>query len=182
MLTLWHQPISTDQNSGVRWRSSARCPERQVRVLFSARTVTAYQAYRPEIADRALATGTFVPPFRLGRMTWIKPSFLWMMYRSGWAAKPGQELVLAERINRHVSSGDLAAARAEMPAERVYPLPRSIRTRIGASPALPAAQALLATRMISSNVFTFPITCGPAGAHQPVRACIRSGLRAPLYR
>ncbi len=31
-------------------------------------------------------------------MTWIKPSFLWMMYRCGWAAKPGQERVLAVRI------------------------------------------------------------------------------------
>jgi hypothetical protein len=47
--------------------------ERQVRTLFTARTVTVYQAYAPEIADRALAAGTFVPPFKLGRMTWIKP-------------------------------------------------------------------------------------------------------------
>lgn len=27
-------------------------------------------------------------------MTWIKPSFTWMMYRSGWATKPGQEYIL----------------------------------------------------------------------------------------
>jgi hypothetical protein len=33
-------------------------------------------------------------------MTWIKPSFLWMMYRSGWATKPGQERVLAVEIGR----------------------------------------------------------------------------------
>ncbi len=33
-------------------------------------------------------------------MTWIKPSFLWMMYRCGWATKPGQERVLAVRITR----------------------------------------------------------------------------------
>ncbi len=33
-------------------------------------------------------------------MTWIKPSFLWMMYRSGWAGKPGQEHVLAVSITR----------------------------------------------------------------------------------
>ena len=31
-------------------------------------------------------------------MTWIKPSFLWMMYRCGWATKPGQERVLAIEI------------------------------------------------------------------------------------
>jgi hypothetical protein len=73
-------------------------PERQIRALFTASTVIVYQAYPPVIADRALAAGTFVPPFRLGRMTWIKPSFLWMMYRSGWATKPGQECVLAIQI------------------------------------------------------------------------------------
>ncbi|MGW3660770.1 DUF4291 domain-containing protein [Streptomyces sp. NPDC005151] len=33
-------------------------------------------------------------------MTWIKPSFLWMMYRCGWAAKEGQETVLAVEITR----------------------------------------------------------------------------------
>lgn len=75
-------------------------PARQIRALFSARTITVYQAYSPEIADRALTAGTFVPPFRQGRMTWIKPSFLWMMYRSGWATKPGQERILAIQITR----------------------------------------------------------------------------------
>jgi hypothetical protein len=33
-------------------------------------------------------------------MSWIKPNFLWMMYRCGWASKPGQEVVLAVRIQR----------------------------------------------------------------------------------
>ncbi|MFC7584007.1 DUF4291 domain-containing protein [Nonomuraea antimicrobica] len=33
-------------------------------------------------------------------MTWIKPSFLWMMYRCGWATKPGQTRVLAVAITR----------------------------------------------------------------------------------
>ncbi len=59
-----------------------------------------YQAYSPEIAVPALAAGRFVRPFRRERMTWIKPSFLWMMYRSGWASKPGQECVLAVEILR----------------------------------------------------------------------------------
>ncbi|MFD8034484.1 DUF4291 domain-containing protein [Streptomyces sp. NPDC059717] len=34
------------------------------------------------------------------RLTWIKPSFLWMMYRCGWGAKTGQETVLAVEISR----------------------------------------------------------------------------------
>ncbi|MGW3738476.1 DUF4291 domain-containing protein [Streptomyces sp. NPDC005148] len=33
-------------------------------------------------------------------LTWIKPSFLWMMYRSGWATKGGQETILAIEISR----------------------------------------------------------------------------------
>lgn len=33
-------------------------------------------------------------------MTWIKPSFLWMMYRCGWGTKEGQETVLAVEISR----------------------------------------------------------------------------------
>jgi hypothetical protein len=59
-----------------------------------------YQAYSPTIAELALADGRFLPPFKLDRMTWIKPSFLWMMYRCGWATKPNQERVLAITITR----------------------------------------------------------------------------------
>ena len=59
-----------------------------------------YQAFRPEIAEAAVAAGRFVAPFTRDRMTWIKPSFLWMMYRSGWATKPGQERVVAVEITR----------------------------------------------------------------------------------
>ena len=75
-------------------------PYRQVRARYTADTVTVYQAYSPEIAGPALAAGRFVPPFKPDRMTWIKPSFLWMMYRCGWASKPGQERVLAVDITR----------------------------------------------------------------------------------
>ena len=75
-------------------------PMRQLRALFDDESLTVYQAYSPQIADRALAAGRFVSPFKIHRMTWVKPSFLWMMYRSGWATKPMQERVLAVRIAR----------------------------------------------------------------------------------
>jgi hypothetical protein len=65
-----------------------------VRAVFDARTITVYQAYSSAIAEPAIAAGRFVPPFKLDRMTWIKPSFLWKMYLSGWATKPGQERVV----------------------------------------------------------------------------------------
>jgi hypothetical protein len=75
-------------------------PQRQIRAAFTDKTITVYQAYPAQIAEPAVRAGHFVPPFKLERMTWIKPSFLWMMYRCGWGAKPGQERVLAIDISR----------------------------------------------------------------------------------
>ncbi|MFG1722334.1 DUF4291 domain-containing protein [Micromonospora chalcea] len=75
-------------------------PRHQIRAAFTADAVTVYQAYPPGIADAALRAGRFVPPFKRERMTWIKPSFRWMLYRCGWALKPGQERVLAVDISR----------------------------------------------------------------------------------
>lgn len=73
---------------------------RQVRASFTETTIRVYQAYCPEVATKAVGAQTFVPPFKMERMTWIKPSFLWMMYRSGWGTKPGQERILAIDISR----------------------------------------------------------------------------------
>ncbi|MEV6366975.1 DUF4291 domain-containing protein [Micromonospora musae] len=75
-------------------------PARQIRACYTADTITVYQAYSPQIAVPAVAAGRFVAPFKRDRMTWIKPSFLWMMYRCGWATKPGQERVLSIDISR----------------------------------------------------------------------------------
>ena len=73
---------------------------RLVRAHYTDETITVYQAYATEIAEPAVRAGTFVPPFSRSRMTWIKPSFGWMMYRCGWARKPGQERVLRIEISR----------------------------------------------------------------------------------
>jgi Domain of unknown function (DUF4291) len=43
-------------------------------------------------------------------MSWIKPNFLWMMYRSGWGQKEGQEVILAVKIKRSAFDEILAAA------------------------------------------------------------------------
>ena len=75
-------------------------PLREIRAVYDDRTIRVYQAYSPAIAEPAVAAQRFVPPFSLSRMTWIKPSFTWMMYRSGWAQKPGQECILAVDIHR----------------------------------------------------------------------------------
>jgi hypothetical protein len=76
-------------------------PAKQVRAVFDDQTITVYQAYAPAIAVPAARQGSFAgTPFKVDRMTWIKPSFLWMMYRSGWATKPGQEHILAIQVAR----------------------------------------------------------------------------------
>ncbi|WP_049721649.1 DUF4291 domain-containing protein [Gilvimarinus polysaccharolyticus] len=77
-------------------------PTRQIRAVYDDKTIRVYQAYSDAIADSALEHGTFKsPPFKMERMTWIKPSFLWMMYRSGWGKKDsGQNRILAIDISR----------------------------------------------------------------------------------
>lgn len=73
---------------------------KQIRAVFSESTIRVYQAYNSEIAEEAVSLGTFGNHFNLGRMTWIKPSFLWMMYRCGWGSKENQERILAIDIKR----------------------------------------------------------------------------------
>lgn len=77
-------------------------PPKQIRAVYTDTTIRVYQAYSDAIADSALAAGRFVsPPFKMERMTWIKPSFLWMMYRAGWGGKDdNQKRILAIDISR----------------------------------------------------------------------------------
>jgi Domain of unknown function (DUF4291) len=81
---------------------SARWPARGRHILaqFDVDTILVYQAYRPEIAVWAVNHQRFGGPFSFSRMSWIKPNFLWMMFRCGWATKEGQEHVLAVRLTR----------------------------------------------------------------------------------
>ncbi|SHL33942.1 protein of unknown function [Chryseobacterium carnipullorum] len=57
--------------------------------------IIVYQSYRKNIGEFAVKNQYFGGEFSLDRMTWIKPNFLWMMYRNGWGTKEGQEYVLA---------------------------------------------------------------------------------------
>lgn len=60
-----------------------------------------YQAFNHQIADHAVEHQCFGGPhYSFSRMTWIKPNFLWMMYRCGWGAKDAnQTRVLAIEID-----------------------------------------------------------------------------------
>jgi hypothetical protein len=67
---------------------------------FDDDTIIVYQAYRAEIGKFAITNGYFGGEFKYSRMSWIKPNFLWMMFRSNWARSEGQEVVLAIRLKR----------------------------------------------------------------------------------
>lgn len=73
---------------------------RHIMAQFDADTIVVYQAYRPAIARFAVEHQRFGGEFSFSRMSWIKPNFLWMMFRSGWASKEGQEHILAVRLKR----------------------------------------------------------------------------------
>lgn len=82
---------------------SPRWPSEGEHVLahFDADTVVVYQAYRESTGRYAIENGQLGgPDFSFNRMSWIKPNFIWMMYRSGWGTKPGQEITLGLRIRR----------------------------------------------------------------------------------
>ncbi|MEV7403958.1 DUF4291 domain-containing protein [Streptomyces sp. NPDC091267] len=87
-------------------------PQHEIRALHTDTTVTVYQAYSPSLGLPAARDGRFPPAWKRDRMTWIKPSFLWMMYRCGWGTKEGQETVLAVEITRE--GFDRALAHAEL--------------------------------------------------------------------
>ena len=83
---------------------------RKILAAYDSESILVYQAYRKEIAEEAVALQKFGDHFSRSRWTWIKPSFFWMMYRSGWATKPGQEHILAIRLKREAFESILAHA------------------------------------------------------------------------
>lgn len=88
--------IESYQQQTQNWPQSGK----HIMAQFTDDYVVVYQAYRPAIGQFAAKHQYFGGEFSYSRMSWIKPNFLWMMYRSGWGAKPGQEIVLAIFLKR----------------------------------------------------------------------------------
>ncbi|PVG00789.1 hypothetical protein CPB86DRAFT_840946 [Serendipita vermifera] len=79
----------TSQNA-----TSTRTPYRQIRARQpTPDTIIVYQAYSTLIAEAAVAQQRLSAShrFSMTRMTWIKPSFFWCMYRSGWSYKDNNQ-------------------------------------------------------------------------------------------
>ncbi|GAB5353671.1 hypothetical protein AAMO2058_000054300 [Amorphochlora amoebiformis] len=64
--------------------------------------ILVYQAFKPSIGKYAVRNQCFegCKDYKPHRMTWIKTNFLWMMYRSGWASKTNQEMILGIWLKR----------------------------------------------------------------------------------
>src|SRR5688500_13942186 len=73
---------------------------REIRADYNRESIVVYQAYNDQQADTAPEAGWLVAPCSFYRLTWIKPSSLWLMERSGWGTKPNQTPIPAVRISR----------------------------------------------------------------------------------
>lgn len=82
--------------------ATSKPPYRQICALYDDKTITVYQAYSDAIGKAAVKHQKLnaSPDFKLGRMTWIKPSWTWMMYRCGYSYKDDrQTCVLAIKVS-----------------------------------------------------------------------------------
>jgi hypothetical protein len=68
--------------------------EKQIHAAYDANGVFVYQAFKASIADVALSVCKFGKGFNIDRLTWIKPSFGWILYRSHYATKHRQARIL----------------------------------------------------------------------------------------
>ncbi len=99
-----------------RWPSQGR----HILAQFDDESVVVYQAYNSAIGHYAARNCFFGGEFSPNRMSWIKPNFLWMMYRSGWGTKENQEVTLAVRLRRDAFDEILRLAVPSSFAPEVY--------------------------------------------------------------
>jgi hypothetical protein len=113
-----------------RWPASGR----HILAHFNESCIVVYQAYRPGIGQFAVENQRFGGEFSFSRMSWIKPNFLWMMYRSGWGTKPGQEVTLAIHLQRKGFEEILALAVHSAYVPELCDSLETWRTRLAESP------------------------------------------------
>jgi len=87
---------------------------------YDNQNIKVYQAYSDTIANCAVKYNKFSEGFSFKRMTWIKPSFLWMMYRSNWAQAEGQKRILSILMRRDVFDLFIREAVLSSYSEKLY--------------------------------------------------------------
>ncbi|KAF2661168.1 hypothetical protein K491DRAFT_711080 [Lophiostoma macrostomum CBS 122681] len=91
----------------------APTPYRQIRAHYDTHTITVYQAYSAAIAIPAVAQQKLnaSPAYSLDRMTWIKPSWAWMLYRSRYSYKDDRQAhILALKLTHEAFESLLRCA------------------------------------------------------------------------
>jgi hypothetical protein len=79
-------------------KQTAKLPKKGQQIIGQLRDdqIVVYQAFNPNISQYAVKNQKFGGShYSFERMSWIKPNFLWMMYRAGWASKAHQQNILA---------------------------------------------------------------------------------------
>ncbi len=92
----------------------------EIRAYYDKETITVYQAYHKNIALTAIKNNRFEKPFSFNRMTWIKPSYLWLMERSNWANKANQEYIVGIKIKRESWEKALSLGVLTHPDNEIY--------------------------------------------------------------
>lgn len=122
-----------------------------------------YQAYTPAIGHFAAAHKYFGDQFSFSRMSWIKTNFLWLMYRSQWGTKKGQEVTLAIWLKRSAFDVLLRQAVISQFDPQIYP-----------------SKAVWKQAVVQSQVrLQWDPDHDPSGAAVPRRA-IQLGLRGEM--
>ncbi len=145
------------------WPSAGR----HILAQFDETSVVVYQAYNSAIGHFAANNGFFGGEFGFGRMSWIKPNFLWMMFRSGWGTKENQEVTLAVRLKREAFDSILS---------------RAVASTFGGVPGVFSIEAAWKAAVAKSDVrLQWDPDHHPAG--NPVeRRAIQLGLRGETLR
>jgi hypothetical protein len=95
---------------------------KQIIGRLEGNNIIVYQAFNPNIANYAVANQKFGGEhYSFNRMSWIKPGFLWMMYRAGWASKEHQQQILAITLPLEEFELILAEATISSYDAEIYP-------------------------------------------------------------
>lgn len=100
-------------DSALNFKMTDQTPYREIRASFDSQTITLYQAYSPNIAIPAVENQKLnaSKSFSVTRMTWVKPSWNWMMYRSGYSYKDERQTrILAIKMTHESFQGLLRRA------------------------------------------------------------------------
>lgn len=94
--------------------------KQEIRANYDNKTIMVYQAYGKAIALPAIENNRFDAPFSFNRMTWIKPSYLWLMERSNWGTKSNQDHILGIRLKRECWERALSFGVLTDPDKTIY--------------------------------------------------------------